>query len=246
MKLSELQGHWRREWLRWPGGEGCDDETTRVHWLQAGSLYADVRVPADRPALDGARCLADLDPAALLQIMQAEGFAGTITLRDDVCTWHRRINWHGRPDGIDAGHVRFEDGALIEDGVHAPYRELWRRLDGPQLTASRVWAGDLEGVLVASDTVFLLGLGRPAADPSGALIEALRRGDRPEGVAAQFDSLYAFGHWHGADGIAELCTDPFLEGAPVMKRKAGITVLLRATFDGDRRAVPLDQDQSAR
>lgn len=246
MNLSELQGHWRRDWLRWPGCDGEDDETTRVHWLQAGSLYADIRVPAGRPKTGGARCLADLDPSALRKLMRAEGFAGTITLDGDICTWHRRINWHGRPEGVDAGRMRFEDGALIEDGVHAHYRELWRQIEGPPLSASRIAGGGLEGVLVSSGAEFLVALGRPGEAPSAPMVEALERGERPPKIATHFGSLYALGTWDGAEGVAAIATDPFTEGQPVLGRKRDELIWRRLGFDGDRQEVPLDQDQSAR
>lgn len=248
LTLDALQGHWRRDWMRWPGrGGGGEDATTRVHWLQAGALYADIRVPAERPALDGARCLDDLDPPALLGLMQAEGFAGTITLEGDICTWHRRINWHGRPAGVDAGRMHFAGAALIEDGVYAAYRELWQPVAGPALCASRVRGrtaeGPVEGVLVSSDTLFLLALGRPDAKPSAPLLAALATGTRPPEVARHFAGLYALGRWQGAHGIADLATDPFLEGRPVLDRTSGLT-LHRTGFAGRAEAVPLEREQS--
>ena len=39
---SDVQAHWRRLWIRAPGFEDAD---TRVHWMQCGALYADIRVP---------------------------------------------------------------------------------------------------------------------------------------------------------------------------------------------------------
>ena len=232
-----LQGLWRRDWIRAPGFE---DASTRVFWAQAGALYADLRIPVHRPLPDGARCLAELDAGALLGLMKAEGFAGTITVADSICTWAREINWHGLPDGIDAGQMWFaEDGALIEDGVHAEYRERWLAGAPPPLTAHRVRSGDLTGGLVLSDDMFLMGLGRLDAEATGAMVEELENGDIPAGLPAHFDTEYAFGHWDGDRGIADLCTNPFREGQCVLERSATGWLRHHAAFDGTARVSPL-------
>lgn len=215
---ANLQGHWRRVWLRAPGFE---DATTRVHWLQAGVLFADIRVPLARPDLSGARDLADLDPPELLALMAAEGFAGTIAVEHGICTWKREINWHGRPTGIDAGRMRLSGADLVEDGVHADYRELWRREPGPPLLAHRIAVEGQSGVLVSSDTCFLLGFGDPMAAPSAPLLRLLEQGERPAAVLRHFRAEYLYGRWEGAVGIAELATNPFREGQPVLDRHGG-------------------------
>lgn len=235
---AQLQGHWRRDWIKAPGFE---DHTTRVHWAQAGALFADLRIPAVRPDLGGAACLADLDNAALLHLMRAEGFAGEITVADGICTWHRAINWHGRPEAVDAGRMSFDPkGRLVEDGVHAEYRELWHRVPGGPLSARPLRAGALEGVLVWSDEMFLFGLGDPAAPPAAPLRAALEAGARPEGLARHFRSDYALGRWEGNAGIAELCTNPLREGRPVLSRAAdGGLTWLSSGFDGREEPVAL-------
>ena len=236
--LGDLQGHWRRVWIKAPGFE---DHDTRVNWMQSGTLYADLRVPAERPSLIGARALSDLDPATLRGLMRAEGFAGSIALEGDICTWARDINWHGVPQGVDAGRMWFNaDGDLIEDGVHAEYAELWQRAPEAPVGASRVAAGDLTGVFVRSDTRFLIGLGQPGARSSADLVEALERGERPEAVEAHFASHYVLGHWDGVLGIADLATNPFLEGRAVLERSAGGGMVWRGVdFFGRECAEPL-------
>ena len=37
--LADVQGHWRRDWLKAPG---FSDTTTHVHWMQCGTLFADM------------------------------------------------------------------------------------------------------------------------------------------------------------------------------------------------------------
>ncbi|MBQ2261388.1 MAG: hypothetical protein II336_08480 [Loktanella sp.] len=199
---ADLQGHWRRDWITAPGFE---DATTHVHWMQAGDLFADLRVPADLPALTGT-CLADLDEAALQSLLRIEGFAGQITVTDSQCTWHREINWQGALARPDVGAMSFDGPVLIEDGVHAEYREAWLAQATAPLRAHRIAWGDMTGVLIASEDRFLFGIG-PAPQ------------DRP--VPEIFISHYALGHWDGATGIADLSSNPFACGQPVITRDTG-------------------------
>ncbi|WP_323786471.1 hypothetical protein [Thalassovita sp.] len=239
IEITDLQAHWRRDWIKAPGFE---DATTRVHWMQRGALYADLRIPTDRPDLTGAASLADLDPAAFAVLMRAEGFAGTITVDDSICTWERRINWHGVPDGVDAGRMSFNDaGGLIEAGVDADYTELWRKMPDAPSEAQRVACDGMEGVLVQSETGFLIGLGLPGTPATSPLIAALEAGRLPDGLAAHFRTVYAWGHWQDDDGIADLCTNPFLETRPVLRRTGqGITFEI-VDFDGQERSLALTQ-----
>ena len=223
----DLQGHWRRDWLR---AEGHCDATTRVHWLQAGARYADIRIPADRPALAGT-ALADQTAAVLRALMRAEAFAGMTAVSGGVCTWHRAVNWHGRPDGADAGRLSFEGGALIERGVHAAYAERWLREDGG-FDACEVAVAGFTGVFVTNDAWFLLVTGRAGAPPSGALIQELDEGRVPDDLSAHFAPPCLFGLWRGSEGVVSLSTNPFHEGAALLRR-GGDGVTLRAVdFDG--------------
>ncbi len=215
---GDLQGHWQRIWLRAPGRE---DESARVHWMQFGPLYADIRIPLDRPTLDGAKALCDLTPTQLASLMAAEGFAGTITVADSICTWARDINWHGAPDGVDAGLMSFDAaGDLIEEGVHAEYAELWRSQPAQTTAAHRVQGKGLEGVLVLSQSQFLLALGTPDLPNGAPLIAALKEGTQPDAVPAHFASHYILGEWDQRIGTARLATNPFLEGRQVLTAAA--------------------------
>jgi len=162
---SDLRGHWRRDWIKTPDRF---DDTTRVHWLQGDGIYADIRVPLHRPQMDDATCLADLPSPVLADLMQAEGFAGDITVVDGVCTWARHINLHGLPAPVDAGAMWFQDdGALIEDGVHTTYRERWHGVATPPLNALSVEVDGLRIITVWNAHVLLVASGplRHAADP---------------------------------------------------------------------------------
>lgn len=220
--VDDLQGHWRRDWIK---AQGFEDHTTRVHWMQAGTLFADIRVPLDRPALDGATCLADLPPNMIKQLLQAEGFAGTISVDQDRCTWRREITWHGVPEMDDIGRMSFDGEALIEDGVLATYREQWRRAPDQTLRGFRVQGGGMAGILIETDSTFLFAIGPSPQTHSGpASRDQLR---------THFASVYALGSWSGDEGIAKLCTNPFCEGRTVLTRGAS-TVWHATDFDGDQ------------
>lgn len=223
---DDLQGHWCRDWIK---ATGVEDHTTRVHWLQADTLFADLRVPLVRPDITGFACLADLPPAALDALRAAEGFAGTITVAAGRCTWQREINWQGRPEMDDIGMMSFEDGALMEDGVLATYRERWLRLSTTPLRGHRLTIDHMSGVLIENDDVFLVGMG-PALD---AQIATGPQNESAEKM--QFASTYCLGKWEGDLGIAQLSTNPFCEGQVVLTR--GATFAWHApAFDGSTEA----------
>lgn len=235
---ADLQGHWRRNWLRSPGVE---DSTTRVSWVQAGAVCADIRVPLVRPGLRGASSLSQLSGADLAVLLSAEGFAGHITLERDLCTWHRVWNWRGFPCPVDAGRLWFDDaGRLIEDGVHADYREEWEPVPSAPWTAFAVQAEGGEGLLLSDQRQFVLGIGQRGAAADPALAAALRDGSAlPADAAGVFDSVYVLGRWDSGEGIAELSTQPFCEGTAVLRRGAADARLTLPDFFGSQVTVTL-------
>jgi hypothetical protein len=231
VNLASLQGHWRRNWLR---ASGFADTTTRVHWMQAGQWCADIRVPLVRPLRD-ATSLATLSGPDLAVLLAAEGFAGHVTLSGDVCTWTRTWNWRGFPCAVDAGKLTFDAvDLLIEDGVHADYREEWQRVPGDPWQAFAVEADLGSGMLLTNDRGYVLGLGQQNAAAWPLLASALESGEaHPAEVADAFRSIYVMGHWDGAAGIADLSTQPFCEGHAVLARDKDTLTL--PDFHGDRR-----------
>lgn len=228
---AALTGHWRRDWLRTPERV---DETTRVHWMQAQAGYADLRVPVDQPKVAADVALASLDDWTLLALLRGEGFAGTITVADDVCTWERAINWHGQPEGVDAGAMDWdENGALIETGTG--YSERWLREDDVPNAAWVFRAEDLTMHLVWSETTFLMGIGKPDAPSSAPLRTALAKGKRPPALAEHFRGLFALGEWRDGWGVVRLSLHPGLVGSPLIDRTAmelGRFTLQRPDFNG--------------
>lgn len=234
---ADIQGHWVRHWIKAPGFE---DHTTRVHWMQVGNAYADVRIPHKRPDISTYDCLADLSAPDLAVLAQAEGFAGDVTLDGSQCTWHRRINWHGVPDAPDVGDISFDaKGRMIEAGVLADYTELWAQNGAGPARTLRFSGGGYEGYLMSWGESFVLGIGRPDKAATRPLVEALQAGTVAQGIATLFDGVHAKGHWSGNAAIADLATQPFAEGQTIVTaRDEGLT-WHRIGFDGDASEVEM-------
>jgi hypothetical protein len=105
-----LIGRWRRTLLVGPDGR-CD-VTSTVFWLQAGSLFVDLRLPrAAQPA-------------------PVEGFAGRLRADGRYTCWDRLIDLH--PDSPpDEGLLELTGTGLLETGRHVRYAEHWHRDDDP-------------------------------------------------------------------------------------------------------------------
>lgn len=162
------RGLWRRRVLE---TAGQTDRRTTVYWLQTESLYADVRIPADR----GRRGrLTRMTHAGLRAMARQQGFAGALDVDGDVLTWQRWLDYQP-PSTPDAGRVHFDGQLLIEHGVHTPYREEWQRVqtagednlalvleDERDPNRCRI---DRAGILVALEGYFMLALARPEPLP---------------------------------------------------------------------------------
>lgn len=137
---DDLAGIWRRDALVRP--DGSTDGTTQVYWFQARTLFADIRLPAG-------------DPLSVL-----EGFAGWTALCEERgalrCRWERRLDW--RPSDVDdVGRLTWIEGGarLREDGVEAPYHEVWRKVGAPR-SGDGAWRLCADtGVSAAAEAVIL-------------------------------------------------------------------------------------------
>jgi hypothetical protein len=225
---AQYHGVWSRLSLR--DADGSFDTATRVRWLQTGSLYCDLRVPADRPDMHGARCLEDLDDPQLRWLAAQQGFAGTLQVEHDICRWHRNIDYQPDCGRADVGRMRFADDVLVEDGVYANYREQWQRLDGSdgdlaalELVGESDGTGELcarGGCLVVSGDYFMFALGRTCMlPPAPSLADAIARERYPRGRILQLlDFEISFGRRRGGavPWEIELSTLPFREGQPLL------------------------------
>lgn len=233
----QIQGHWIRDWIKAPGFE---DHTTQVHWMQSGAIYADVRIPLDRPDLTGVASLSALPPDTLADLLKAEGFAGAVTLDGEHCTWQRAINWHGAPDGTDIGHIAFNDqGQMIESGVEAEYTELWDHEDAPGRLAYRLQGKGYDGTLVVIGDQFVLAIDRPGRPATAPLATSLKSGQTPAEIAQLFDCVYATGDWIKGQGHARIATQPKSEGQVVLSLEKDKAIWHCTDFYGTKTKVTL-------
>lgn len=101
---------------------------TLVQWIQSHSTYVDMRIPKElvqtpqgdpSKATTAAPGAADSAQPAVSVAAAQKSFAGRSTITtDDVCTWHRHIDFHPPTGGKDIGRNTFsKDGKeLVEVG----------------------------------------------------------------------------------------------------------------------------------
>lgn len=208
--------------------------------MQAGHDFADVRIPADRPDLNGVISLAGLSATTLHDLARAEGFAGRVMLEGDTCTWHRDVNWHGAPDTPDVGAIRFdEDGHMVESGVLAEYTELWEQRAISTSRAIRIAGGGYRGVCVVSGDTGVMGIGRQNKPATKPLLEALASGRVPKDIELLFDGAHALCRIAGSQAVAVLATNPLAEGAAVLTLGDQSVIWHRTGFDGRRSDIAL-------
>jgi len=225
---SRYRGVWRRLSLR--DTDGSVDTRTQVHWLQTGSLYCDLRVPAERPDASAARSLDDLDDRALGRLAEQQGFAGVLEVVGDICRWRREIDYQPATGSEDAGRTWFDEGVLVEEGVHADYTEHWQCLEGGTgETLSLTLAGEDDasggqrarrGYLLVSGNYFMFALARTCAlPPAPSLAQLIADGDgRRDEVLRFLDFEISFGRRRGAavPWRIDLSTLPFREGLALL------------------------------
>lgn len=128
-----FHGAWRRVSVALDGGP--PHEPAQVVWVQAGTAFADVRVP-----LDGA-------------VDAAVSFAGTTRWEEPDLVWDHQLDLTGGSTE-DRGTVWWTGGDLVErgsflvDGELVPYVEVWRRLAGSTGPALSMVRADGHGLLV--------------------------------------------------------------------------------------------------
>lgn len=168
--MTDLAGVWRRGILVEP--DGRRDEASPVYWLQALTLYGDIRRE------DQAR--------------RMTAFAGRLSERDGVFRWERTLVTPPSDGPPDDGRLVWERepeagarGILREDGVHAPYWETWHRIAKPSVDD---FAAELfepidgrHGFLVTIGGFAFFGV---SAAPGGGPPAFALRGEGPEGAIA--------------------------------------------------------------
>jgi hypothetical protein len=205
-------GLWRRLSMTYP--DGRSDMTTRVLWLQTQSIFADLRVKADRPDAVG---FAQMPDEILLDLAQSQGFAGVLEVDGSICRWRRQIDFEPPGGPPDEATFAIKGNRLIETGIHAAYVEVWERVTAPDvpLTAFRL-DGPTAGYLVLAGTQFIEIIDRPkkvppAKDLAHLVQQHLDAGDRAAAVAL-VDMRINFGEISHGEWRIDLATLPWLEG----------------------------------
>lgn len=202
-------GLWRRERLSRP--DGWHDVTTEVYWLQSHGLFVDLRIPQSRPDFRGYESLDELPPELAAWLPLQEGFAGRLTVDDDVCHWHRELDYRPPGEFDDIGRADFiGDEFLLETGVLAEYTELWRKSlpGGSGVLAMRAEQppGGRTGILVAVGDYFMYAVDRVRSLPPAF--------ERVVWSAAELDCEIGFGRVRpGMPWRIDRCTLPFREGS---------------------------------
>jgi hypothetical protein len=120
-----MPGMWRRALII--HADGVRDATSQVRWLQAQSLFVDLRQAAELPEFMKVRCLNDLSAEDCAQLALQEGFAGQFGFDGDCFEWLRLIDFQPRGRCADAGWLWWEEEILMEAGRDVPYVEHWQR-----------------------------------------------------------------------------------------------------------------------
>jgi hypothetical protein len=216
---------WQRTLLEAPGR--CDT-TSRVYWLQTKSWHADIRVPADRPAVPSNASLQQLPREILLALARQQGFAGITQVDGDICRWLRKVDYQPPTGANDIGRMQFDSAdRVIERGVEANYLEIWERL--PESLGATSVSGFPIGIadgaapsslLLTAGECFVLVHPRSGDLPRAESLLDLARHMTDARLAAALDFEISFG-WRDATGDVgriELSTLPWREGESVALR----------------------------
>jgi hypothetical protein len=140
---------------------------------------------------------------------QQEGFAGWVELDQDVCRWHREIDFHPYNGIVDQARLRIERNQLYEDALDdvdgvPSYKEVFT-LTRPGL---ELCAGfdliNLEGsifgtdrqskaIMVLIDDAFLFARDRNVPLAKAPSLAAALKGATPEGAKNALDCEISFG-----------------------------------------------------
>ncbi|MDH6120152.1 hypothetical protein ABH930_004181 [Kitasatospora sp. GAS204A] len=170
--LADLPGVWRRTLAR--EADGSTDRVTDAVWIQGPSIFADLRQPPGLPDLVGDAHPSELDRPLLLALCEQKAFAGTLSADDGAFGWLRRIDLHPPAALPDAGTLRWQDGVLVEEGVHEDYLEHWEPVErgGTAAVLLEDPAEGSTGLLVRAGSWF--GYARDRSGPLPAPLVPLR------------------------------------------------------------------------
>jgi len=211
-------GAWQRDWIARHGG--APDHRVTVRYVQTPSVFGDVRIPGDRPALGHAASFADLSDGDLAALAQQNGFAGITTMDGANATWHHEISFQPAGGGADIGRIEpAGDGQMFEHALDDSYIERWSALGpgGGKFLAVRVaLEGRVDQLLAVADEHFVYARARPTALPatepiSESISEVIARTHATrEAIIAYLDCEISYGTVRGWQ--IERSTLPWQEG----------------------------------
>ncbi|HEY1589038.1 MAG TPA: hypothetical protein VGG00_04810 [Rhodanobacter sp.] len=175
--LCEMPGMWRRS-LR-IDADGIRDFTAQARWLQAPSLFVDLRQSAAMPDFVQRRCLNELTFADCTQLAAQYGSAGHCGFDGDCFEWLHLIDFQPGNGRAEAARLWWEDQVLVQAGRDVAYIEHWMR--DPTVVTSPVAAVRLRdidsgtaAVAVRVGTVFMFARDRSRVlSVSGSLAECV-------------------------------------------------------------------------
>lgn len=193
---TELRGLWERESITYR--DGHSDSSKVILWMQARSLYADIRIPRDLTPLPADLCLDDLDRPGLMELSRCGGFAGAIRIQGSTCYWDRVIDWQPDTGVPDVADLEFEGADLIENGGACNGYQVWRRRTALGCHTVGVRLRDPEdgrsGFLVVAERHFVYVRGRSAElRPAASLSDVLNATAAAEHIRDLFDAEVSFG-----------------------------------------------------
>lgn len=207
-------GAWQRDWIRRHGG--ALDHRVTVRYVQTPSVFGDVRIPGDRPAVGHAASFADLGDDELAALANQNGFAGFTTMDGANATWHHEIDFQPAGGGDDVGRIEpVDEGQMLEHALDDSYVERWSAInrDGGKFLAAKVAReGRVDQLLAVAGESFVYARARATALPAAdSISEAIARTHATrEEIIAYLDCEISYGTVRGWQ--IEHSTLPWREG----------------------------------
>ncbi len=230
--MDDLTGLWTRSLIAWP--DGRRDQTTRAHWLQAQSRFADLRQPETPGHTVVAGCLEALSMADCLALATQQAFAGVFIRRDHGFEWVRQIDLQpGRAP--DIGRLSWHGDVLVEEGLGSDYTEHWHRAEAARLPCAALSLEDREdgrrGSLIRVGNHFMYARDRLGLATGADLAAAVAGAASLAAARALLDVEISFGHVSGDHWRITRSSLPFRQDLDLPRRGQGSAGLLIAEHD---------------